>query len=534
MPLELTAGIVVCAEPLAAVAGQHILERGGSAIDAAIAAAYAQGVVNPMMCGIGGTAELNLYLARSREHLIIEGLAGAGSRARPDTFEYVGDTPRPGRWRVKDKANYIGYKAAIVPTFVRVTWEVHRLFGRLPWEQLLEPAIELATNGFEVWPWLANRWNPHGHGAFDWPHGLETLNATQACARIYLKNGQFYGAGDTLIQSDYAQTLRQIAAEGASTFYEGEIGRAIAEDYAANGGLITYEDLLACHATLSRPLQTTYHGYSLHGRGAIRLLMYNILEGFDLRSLGHNTPKYLDILGRSFQIAHVDRARYKVDPNFGDMPTHMLISKSYAASLRYLIESGEDIREVEPGSIPSFNTTALVAMDAEGNTVAMRHSNGNSSGVVTPGLGFLYNNHMHNFNPRPGYRNSVAPGKKPESADGPLIVCADGQPFLAVAHYSKAGTTAEVQVVLNMIDFGMPVEEAVAASRIYAEYRRRTIYVDPDFPSEIIRGVEDLNTQKVVVQWVSPAVSAVHRQRETGRIRAGFDPRAERGTATGP
>jgi gamma-glutamyltranspeptidase/glutathione hydrolase len=525
---------LVCLETHAAAAGRRILERGGNAVDAAIAASFVQGVVNPMMCGLGGTARLLLFLERSKEYLLLNAIGGAGARSRPDTFEYTGETSRAGRWHVKDHANYIGHQASVIPTFVRVVGEAHCLFGRLPWPDLIEPAISLAEGGFAVSPWLAGRWDPHSHGATDWPRGIETLNGTAECARIYLKDGRFYQAGETLVQADLGRSLRRIAEGGPDLFYEGEIGDEIARDFAEHDGLITREDLLRCRPYVVQPLEGSYRDHGLHVGGPVKLQPYNILEGFDLRALGHNSPKYLDLLARAFQISYLDRARYIADPRFADVPVNLLKSKQHAAGLRYQIESGEDVRWVEPGFVPTFGTTALVAMDDEGNAVAMMHSNGNSSGVVTPGLGFLYNNHMHNFNPRPGFRNSVAAGKLPEASEGPILVSRDGRPCLAISHYSRAGTTAETQVFLNVVEFGMSVQEAVEQPRIHAEYVRRTVLVDPDFPSELIAGLEALGTQKVVVRPISPAVSAVLRDPSTGQVRCGIDPRGERGTAVAP
>lgn len=525
---------VACLETHAAEAGRRILERGGNAIDAAVAASFVQGVVNPMMCGLGGTGRLLFYLEHSREYLWLQASGGAGALARPDTFEYTGETSRAGRWHVKDHANYIGHKASVIPTFVRVVGEAHRLFGRLPWDALLEPAIEAAEGGFVVSRWLAGRWDPHGHGATDWPRGIETLNGTSECARTYLKDGRFYQAGETLVQPDLAATLRRLAEHGPDDFYEGAVGDEIARDFAEHGGLISREDLLRCRPYLARPLEGAYRQYGLHVGGPIKLETYNLLEGFDPRALGHNSPEYLDTLARVFQITSLDRAKYIADPSFVDVPVNMLRSKQHAAGLRYLIESGEDVRWIEPGFVPSFGTTALVAMDEEGNAVTMMHSNGNSSGVVTPGLGFLYNNHMHNFNPRPGFRNSVAPGKYPEASEGPLLVSRDGRPCLAISHYSRAGATAEAQVFLNVTEFGMSVQEAVEQPRIHAEYVRRTIMVDPDFPPDLIAGIEALGTQRVVVRPISPAVSAAWRDAERGRVERGIDPRGERGSAVAP
>jgi gamma-glutamyltranspeptidase / glutathione hydrolase len=291
---------------------------------------------------------------------------------------------------------------------------------------------------------------------------------------------------------------------------------------------------LRCRPYVAPTLEGTYHDYGLHAAGAIKLQTYNILEGFDLRALGHNSGRYLDTLARAFQMSYLDRARYIADPRFSDVPVNMLKSKSHAAELRYLIESGEDVTWVEPGVVPSFGTTASVAMDEAGNAVAMMHSNGNSSGVVTSGLGFLYNNHMHNFNPRPGFRNSVAAGKYPEASDGPILVSRNGRPCLAISHYSRAGATAETQVFLNVVEFGMSPQEAVAQPRIHAEYARRTVLVDPDFPPALIAGIEALGTQQVVVKPISPAVSAVMRDSSTGVVERGVDPRGDRGTAVAP
>ena len=507
-----------------------MLRRGGNAVDAAVAAAFAQGVVNPMACGLGGTAEINVYASRSGEHALVRELDGAGSRAHPDAFEVLGEAPRANRWHVARHENYLGYRAITVPSFVRVVGETHRQFGSLPWEQLLEPAIALAADGFEVWPGLANSWDPHAKGALDWPSGRDTLTATLPAAAIYLNGDRFYRAGETLQQRDYASTLRSLARQGPDAFYDGDIADAIALDFERNDAFVTREDLLRCRASMTRPLHATYGNSDLWGSGPIRMLIYNILEQLGVSRLHHNSADYLDSLARALQIAHVERARYMGDPHFVDVPIQMLISKGYAAELAERITIGADLVGSDPGQVPTFSTTGVVVIDGSGNAVAMKHSNGNSSGVVTPGLGFLYNNHMHNFNPLPGRRNSIAPGKQPHGAvGGPLIITQRGRPSHAIAHHSRAGTTSEIQIVLNMLEFGMTLQEAVSADRIHAEYEQRTVFVDPEFPTEIAVALEALGHQRVVVTPIIPAVAAVHHAHDSRSINPGVDPRGAGG-----
>ncbi len=526
-------GVVVCREPLAARAGGRMLEEGGNAFDAAVAAAFAQSVVNPVACGIGGTAKMNLYSAAGGTYLTVGGLGGAGSRAVPDQFTVLGETNRPNRWHVADHANCIGYLAPVVPTFVKVMGETHRLFGRLPWEEVLRPAIELATDGFVVWPELARGWDPHAKGATDFPSGHTTLGTFAETRKIYLKDGEFYKVGETLKQTDMGATIKRIAREGPSEFYVGETGRAMADDFARNGGLITEKDLRSCFATVYKPLRGTYRGHTLHGTGEYRIEMFNLIEEMDVRSLTHNSAEYLDALALCFQAAHVDRARYMGDARFVDTPTQELISKDRARRIVREIQAGTWWDGMEQGHFPSFSTTGLVVMDAEGNTVAMSHSNGSSSGVVTQGLGFLYNNHMHNFNPLPGRRNSIAPGKEPHSAaGGPLIVSDDEGPIMALAHYSRAGTTSEVQIVLNVLDHGLDVQAAVEAPRIHAEYEYLTIYVDPSFPESIREELVTGTRHKLKVGAITPAVATIHKDRSTNSIRGGGDPRAAYGVVT--
>jgi gamma-glutamyltranspeptidase / glutathione hydrolase len=503
-----------------------MLRLGGNAVDAAIAAAFVQGVVNPMACGIGGTAEMNMYIAESCEHVLLRGLSGAGSRARPDVYQVVGESPRPNRWHVAGHENYLGYRAPTVPTFVRVVGEAHRLFGALPWERLLEPAIALASEGFEVWPKLASSWDPHAKGALDWPSGMETLSATEASASVYLKDGRFYGVGERLVQREYGATLERLAHEGPDAFYRGAIGDAMAADFERNDGLITRDDLRACRAAVTRPLHTTYRDADLWGYGPIRMLIFNILEGLDVSRYSHNSPEYLDCLARAMQLAHLERARIMGDPSFVDVPTQRVISKEYAKALRGRIERGDDLASNAPGQVPTFSTTGAVAIDGSQNAVAMMHSNGNSSGAMTPGLGYLYNNHMHNFNPLPGRRNSIEPGKQPHgAAGGPLILTQRGRPSLAIAHHSRAGTTSEVQIVLNMLEFGMTMQQAIGAERIHAEYEQRTVFVDPGFPGDLAEALERLGNQRVVFTSIVPAVAAVHCDPNSGTIVPGVDPR---------
>jgi gamma-glutamyltranspeptidase/glutathione hydrolase len=534
----MTTGMVVCAEPPAAEAGAEILRRGGNAMDAAVAASFAQGVTNPMLCGIGGKGVMTAYRAQTGEMTNIRFWGVAGSKAHPDIFaaDYLGQEGAVTRYRVRGDRNEMGYESIMVPGYVLGVYEGWRRFGsrRLDWGDLLEPAIRLARDGFEVYPYLYRFWGPSA--VSDRLQALTRLRVTAASAAIYTRNGRTYEVGERLVQADYARTLARIAVEGPDAFYQGEIAEIIAADMEANGGLFTLQDLQDHQVLISEPVMGTYRGYQVlsdrpPGCGLLLLELLNIVEGWDLKAMGWNSPEYLDRISRAMQLAFADRARYMADPRFVEVPVGRLTSKEYAAELRRKIDTGQDLGEPGWQPVGGMGTTHLSVLDGQGNAVATTHTLGISSGVVTPGLGFLYNDDMQAFDPVPGHNNSIAPGKMPVNGGAPTILLKEGKVAMVIG--SPAGArklTAELQAIVNVIDFGMGMQEAVSVDRIHSEDEKRVIIIEPSFPEDVAAVLEKMGNT-VRRERYTARLSAIWCDPITGRVQGGADPRGGGGLA---
>ena len=501
--------IVVCPEPLAAEAGRGVLRAGGNAVDAAIAAAYAQGVVNPLMCGIGGTGRLLVHRSLDRETMLVNFGTRAGSRAHEHVFPEIEPTMFANRFRARDWANYVGYKAITIPSFVRGTWDSHQRYGHLAWQRLLEPAIDLAANGVTIDAFTFSFWDPAKPRHRDSPDPRITLTATDACAQIYLQpDGSVYHSGTTLRQTDYADTLRRIAAEGADVFYHGEIARAIADDFDAHGGLVTLGDLQGCRSELEQPVRGTFRGLEVTtegspSMGSLEIEALHMLDSLDLQSVQWRSPRYYDLLARVFQAMYADRAAHNADPKFVDVPEAAFLSRERAARLAADVRAGRrpDLVTQADGAM---DTTHVSVVDRWGNAASLTHSNGNSAGVVTPGLGFLYNHHMHNFDPRPGQKDSIAAGKRPLFGCSPLNLHRDGVPELVSGSKSRYRVTAELQVLVALYIYGATLDEAVREPRVHAEYAPNVLYVEPSIPAGVRSELAEIGWECAVVDMAVP------------------------------
>jgi gamma-glutamyltranspeptidase/glutathione hydrolase len=326
------------------------------------------------------------------------------------------------------------------------------------------------------------------------------------------------------------RTYERIAAGGAGVFYHGSIADEIEADMIANGGLITKQDLAACAPTISPPLLGSYRGIEvatnqLPGGGPMILQMLNILESFDLSSMGHNSAAYIATVAEAMKLATIDKDQKLGDPNFVDVPLDNILSKAYAQSLAKRIRAGERavVERVNNGTAESKDTTHLVVADSDGNIVNVTHSLGSSSGVVTEGLGFMYNNCMMVFDPRPGQIGSLAPGKARFTAMCPTILSKDGVAMLALG--APGGTTITMgvlQTILNVIDFGMSAHDAVSAPRFCATSNQI------ELTNRIFRSVEsELNdngyeTVRFAASYVTPIVHAIRMI--DGKLDGGADP----------
>ncbi len=469
-------GAVVAPQPIAVSEGINVLKRGGNAVDAAITAALVQGIVDPSMAGIGGFGDMLIYIQDQEEPIEISFHGRVGSRATPDVFApYVIEQIRghAERYLVKDYINQIGYKSVTVPGTVMGFYEAQIRFGTYDWADVFQPAIRYCKEGFPLPGEVHDRWRQiekHGHVP-----GIKRLAATPASAAIYLKNGDLYPPGAIIVNPDYGRTLEKLAKEGPDLFYKGEIAEIIADDFQRNEGFITREDLANYKLMVDRPLRDIYRDFyvfSAHppSSGIQLIQLLNILEGLDLQSMGHLSSHYIHHVARAMQISFTDRANFMGDPEFVDVPVERWISKEYAKECRQRVLSGEKIVVPKIKPRESSSTTHICVMDGEGNAVSLTHTLGSASGVITPGLGFTYNNCMYQYNPLPGHPNSIQPGKRRITGMAPTIVFRDNKPWMVAG--GPGGTrilTAVMHTFINVVEFGLTAFEAVSAPRFQCE-----------------------------------------------------------------
>ena len=533
-------GVLACPQPEAVEAGRRILQDGGNAIDAAIATAFAQGIADPIMTSVGGNGTMQVFHAESGQHLVIDFYGKAPLRATPEMWnDLVVRRLRADMWELEGHINQVGYLAVTVPGTVLALHEASRRFGKLPWSELLQPAIELADQGFTVPAELAetmSRDGEEGHSGV-----AEIMRATPAARKVFTRDGEPLRAGELFQMKDYAQTLRVVAAQGPNAIYEGgEIGQAIVDDFRGNGGLIGEEDLRSYELSIYEPLRGTYRGYEICGNrppgsGAQIIETLNILEGFDMAGIGFGTPEYAYVMAMAQRAGFVDRERYLGDPDFLDVPVELLISKSRGQEWQRRIEAGEvfDVDGLMPPE--SKETTTVSAMDDEGNAVAITHTLGSPcSGVVVEGLGFLFNNSMHIFHPYPGRPNSIAPGKSRTTGMSPTMALKDGRPVLVTSAPGAVKIlTGNLHAIVNYIDYGMSAGEAVSVPRIHSEglwvdIETRLYYAVKDELER--RGLQVVKSAKSFDPFFA-LVHVVTRDPETGVLAGGPDPRGRGGWA---
>jgi gamma-glutamyltranspeptidase / glutathione hydrolase len=465
-PVHAARGMVVTNHPLASAAGAEMLAAGGNAVDAAGAALFALTVVEPMMVGIFGAGHAHLLLAGG-SHTVIDGYTRAPAAARPDMYRPLSDT-WPDYMEAIGRENSVGLRAAGVPGTLAAWCEMITRFGTLDLDAVTAPAIRHAERGFRVTGYLAECL----------VEAAADLARFPASARVFLPGGTPLVRGELLVQPDYADTLRTIAAEGPPALYGGALGRRVAEHMAREGGLITLGDLLHYRTIERTPVRGAYRGFDVAGcppptGGGIHLIqILNMLEGFDVASLGFGTVDGIHLLAEAMKIAFADRAAATGDPAFVDVPVARLIAKDYAASRRAEIDmakAGAPAAGVGPGS---SHTTHVTVADADGNVVAATQTINSLFGsrAMVPGTGMLLNNTMALFDPHPGHVLSVAAGKRMTSSMAPTILLRDGRPVLALGLPGGMRIFASVlQAIVNVVDHGMSLQEAVEAPRVWTQ-----------------------------------------------------------------
>lgn len=460
-------GMVVTNHPLASAAGAQMLLAGGNAIDAAVASLFALTVAEPMMVGILGGGLSHIRLADGR-HVVIDNLSTAPGHATPDMYDCLSD--EIGKQRdTRDRENVVGAKAIAVPGALKGWCEALARFGTLTLADILQPAIGLAERGFVVTPYLSNCITDNAADLADDP-GL---------AAMLLPGGQPLKPGMRLVQSDYAASLKLIAAEGPEALYGGKLGRALTDHMAKNGGLIDQDDLANYRIELREPIRGSYRGYEIIGppppssSGVHIAQMLNILEGYDIGALGFGSADAVHLLAEALKIAFADRAVATADPAFVKVPVNRLIDKAYANERRALIEMGQAkswTAGLSGGE--SADTTHVTVADAMGNVVSATQTINGLFGacVQIPGTGMIANNYMYNFDPHPGRALSIAPGKRVFTSMAPMMAVKDGRLAFALGLPGALRIfPSALQAIVNLIDHRMSLQEAVEAPRVWTE-----------------------------------------------------------------
>lgn len=447
-------GIVATSQPLAAQAGMSMLLQGGNAVDAAIATAAALNVVEPMAIGLGGDAFALLHLSGSSEPKALNASGRAPYAASLETLQELGYREMPAT----------GIHAVTVPGALDGWCSMLEKYGTMGLARVLVPAIQLAEQGFPVSEIIAHSWKKN----------TAKLQLNAGAAATYLPAGRAPEPGEVVVQPDLARTFRMLAEGGGDVFYRGEIAEAIAACSREEGGLITMQDLRDHTSAWPAPISTGYHGYDIYecppnGQGLVALLALNILEGYDLQFMGHNSPRYLHLLIEAVKLAFADGGRYVADPDFVDLPLEGLLSRSYTARRRGLIDETRAAAAVEAGSINTEEDTAYLAViDRDGNSVSFINSlyQPFGSGIVVPGTGICLQNRGSLFAFEGGHPNCIEPHKRPYHTIIPAMVFRDGALFLTFGVMGGfMQPQGHVQVLLNIVHFGMDVQKALDAPR---------------------------------------------------------------------
>ncbi len=459
-----THGMAATAQPLATGVAVDVLKKGGTAVDAAIAANATLGLMEPVSCGVGGDFFAIVYDAKTGD---LCGINGSGRSPRGLSYEGMEAALRQLNVRSIPK---VGMLPINVPGTVDAWFELHDRFGRLPMPELLQPAIRYAEEGFPMSELIA----------YYLERNVAILKGQPgAILETYAKEGHTPAKGEIFRNPDLAHTYRLIAEGGRDAFYRGEIADAIDRFFTDHGGYLRKADFAEHRSEWVRPLSANYRGYDVYElppntQGVTALEMLNLLEGYDLRSMGFGSPDALHFMVEAKKLAFEDRARSYGDPAFSQAPLERLLSKQYAAERRKLIDPRRAAKRYAAGTVglAQGDTTCFCVADGEGNMVSVIQSNyrGMGSGVVVPGLGFGFQDRGELFTMEPGHPNVYAPGKRPFHTIIPGFVMKDGKPWLAFGVMGgDMQPQGHVQVLTNLIDFGMNVQEAGDAARWHHE-----------------------------------------------------------------
>ncbi len=504
-PATASRGMVVSNHPLASAAGAEILAAGGNAIDAAVATQFTLTVVEPMMIGLigGGTAHIR---TADGNHTIIDGMSAVPLSGHAEMYQPVPDGA-PENYETIGQHNVYGPSSVAAPGSLLAWCLALERFGTMPLADIMEPAIRHASRGFRVTPYL------HDCITTAAPDFLKD----KLIADRYMPGGTPLKAGERLIQGDYADALRLIAQTGAAALHGGPLGAALAAHMKSAGGYVSEADLTTYQPRIREPIRTNYRGWEILGppppaaSGIHIAQMLAILEGFDLRSLGFGSTDTCHLIAEVLRIAFADRAAGTGDPDFIKVPVEKIVSRAYADERRAAIDMAHSQKwgaGVMPGE--GANTTHLTTADATGNVVASTQTINNLFGAryIVPGTGMIPNNYMHNFDPRPGRALSIAPGKRVTTSMSPMMALRDGKVRFALGlPGGKKIFPSAMQAIINVIDHGMSLQEAVEAPRIWTE--GVALEVEGGIPQSVRDGLEARGHDVQVVPTVAGGMGAI-------------------------
>jgi gamma-glutamyltranspeptidase/glutathione hydrolase len=539
VPVQAKSGMVVSAESAATRSGLQTLQSGGNAVDAAVAVGFALAVTLPRAGNIGGGGFMLIYSAKTGEISVIDYREKAPAKAHRDMF-----IDKDGNVN-DDLSQYSALSSGVPGTVAGLVYALKN-YGSMNLASVLEPAIRLAEEGFPMSSELSE----------DIKSQADRFKKWDSTKRIFLKpDGSFYETGELFIQRDLARTLRIIAKKGRNGFYGGRIAALIVKEMKKQKGWITEEDLQDYEPVVRQPVHGTYRDYDIYsvpppGSGGVHIIqMLNLMEYYDIKSMGHNTAKTIHLMAEVMKRSFADRAKYMGDPDFISIPVAELTSKSYANTLRKQIdmERATPGQEVLPGTIHGYEsteTTHFSIVDREGNIVSNTYTINFSygSGIVVGGAGFLLNNEMDDFSAKPGVpnafgltggkANAIEPGKRMLSSMSPAIILKDGNPFLVTG--SPGGSriiTTTLQVIVNVIDHGMNIQEAVNAYRFHHQWFPDELRVEEGINPDTLNLLRNMG-HTVSVRTSMGRASSICIDFRNGLLYGASDPRG-RGLAEG-
>ena len=533
-PVRAKHGMVVTRERHATQVGLHVLESGGNAVDAAVAVGFALAVTHPSAGNLGGGGFMLIRLADGRTTFIDfrERAPQAGSRNM-----YL-----DASGKATDDSK-VGYRASGVPGTVRGLEYASRKYGTKPWADLVQPAVDLAAKGFALSYAQAQGFRSGGRGLSQFPESN----------RIFLRGGKYYEPGETFAQPELAQTLKRISESGAEDFYEGETARLLAKDMQEHGGLITLDDLKKYAAIERKPLTGTYRGHTIitappPSSGGVGILqMLGVLEGTGFEKAGAGSAVAVHYMAEAMRRYFADRAENLGDPDFFPVPIKALLDPAYLSKLRSSIDPeraspSSAVPAVKLSGHESAETTHYSVADGNGNIAIVTYTlnGGYGSKVTATGLGFLLNNEMDDFAPKPGEANmygliqgeanAIQPRKTPLSSMTPTIVLEDGKPLLALG--SPGGPTiinSVLEVIVNVLDFGMNVQDAVNWPRFHHQWMPDVLSLEPGYSPDTVALLEKRGYK---VKRVNAQGEVAAIRFSNGWLEGAADPRTE-GTAEG-